>query len=423
MPLAVAIVFIASIFVQYPQMQGKLPMRSDAAGYYCYLPAVFIYHDLNFGYLRDPEFIGKYKAEFGYHPENWFLNSFDGYKITKYPSGPAICEAPFFLLACAFTKFSSYDMDGYSFWFRVFYIMATLFFAFLGLFYLYKLLRLFVDTHKSVFITCVIALATNFYYYACVWLGSAHIFNFFFCACFMYNWFKFMDKFEIKRLMLMALLFGMIVLMRPTDCILALFPFMLLVTSKKLKDFFMFLKDNLLKTAVAIILFFVPILIQMTFWKLATGHWVCYSYQDEGFDFLHPHIWGGLFSFHKGWLLYTPIMAFALYGMFKYCKREFYVSLTATLLVFWFIVFSWWSWWYGGSFGCRVMILFYPVLAIPMAKMFDSFETKKSRIAAYSVVAIFIAWNILQSYQVQAGILGSEYNDFEIYKNSLFRVR
>jgi hypothetical protein len=34
------------------------------------------------------------------------------------------------------------------------------------------------------------------------------------------------------------------------------------------------------------------------------------------FYFLDPEIISGLFSYRKGWLIYTPVMAFGLVGMF-----------------------------------------------------------------------------------------------------------
>ena len=48
-------------------------------------------------------------------------------------------------------------------------------------------------------------------------------------------------------------------------------------------------------------------------WKWQTGSWVVYSYKDEGFDFMHPHFWEFLFSFQKGWLLWSPIIGIAFF--------------------------------------------------------------------------------------------------------------
>ncbi|MFO7610005.1 MAG: hypothetical protein R6X35_12570, partial [Candidatus Krumholzibacteriia bacterium] len=51
------------------------------------------------------------------------------------------------------------------------------------------------------------------------------------------------------------------------------------------------------------------------FWgQTSTGQFVFNSYMEEGFFFLKPKFFHGLFSYRKGWLVYSPVMTMAIIG-------------------------------------------------------------------------------------------------------------
>ena len=125
------------------------------------------------------------------------------------------------------------------------------------------------------------------------------------------------------------------------------------------------------------------------YWKLQTGQYLYYSYpDDQGFFFSNPQIWNNLFSWRKGWLLYTPVMIFALAGIPLLWKqnRKFFVPVLLFVVVIIYVTSSWWDWWYGGGFGIRPYIDLYGVMAIPMAAFLTwAFAIKK----LYYKLAIF----------------------------------
>mgnify|MGYP002622963995 FL=1 len=422
--ILIAFVYIISAIYTNNLQYGKTPIKQDPAGYYCYLPSVFIYHNLNSGYLFwKHEFARNYYKEYGYQPERWFLyHGKNGRWVIKFSCGVALCELPFFLTACLCSKICGFPIDGYSFFFKLFFIICNLTFSFLGLYALYKLLKSYFKEQIAIITIIITALCTNYYYYSCIVIGMSHIFNFFFATVLLHNWLSFLKEQTIKKFCISSFCMGMIVLIRPTDCVYGIFLFMLLALDKKLPIFITFLKSCRIKVLYFVACFFSPLLVQMIFWKFAAGTFVFYSYANEGFDFLHPHILDGLLSIKKGWLIYTPIMIFALAGL-KLCRKNYSIALLIALAIHCWIVFSWWSWWYGGSFGCRVMILFYPALAIPMAKLLGKVKTKFAIFAVGFIIAFFSYWNVLQSYQVQKGILHYENTDWELYKKSLFRIK
>ena len=73
-----------------------------------------------------------------------------------------------------------------------------------------------------------------------------------------------------------------------------------------------------------------------------------------------------------------------------------------------YIVFSWWCWWYGGSFGARALIESYVVLAFPLsvfiAETLNS-AAKYRKVAFGSIAGLILLLNIFQSKQYDVAIL------------------
>jgi hypothetical protein len=63
------------------------------------------------------------------------------------------------------------------------------------------------------------------------------------------------------------------------------------------------------------------------------------------------------------------MMVFAIFGLFflpENIKKLKWSILIFTIINI-YVVFSWWCWWYGGTYGQRVMIESYALLIIPLA--------------------------------------------------------
>jgi predicted tellurium resistance membrane protein TerC len=109
-----------------------------------------------------------------------------------------------------------------------------------------------------------------------------------------------------------------------------------------------------------------------------------------------------LIGYRKGWLLYTPIMIFAIIGMF-FLKRKIPAmkwSIPVISILAIYILSSWWCWWFGGSFGSRSMVEYYALLIFPLAAFIDKMITTKY--LNYSFILIFgftIFYNILGTHK------------------------
>jgi len=126
-----------------------------------------------------------------------------------------------------------------------------------------------------------------------------------------------------------------------------------------------------------------------------------------------------LFGFRKGWLIYIPIMLFALVGIWHIykTKKEYYLSILLFTIIYIYVAFSWWCWWYGGSYGQRVMIDIYPVLALPLAAFLKNiFELRKSSKQIWiSVISFLTLLNLFQTTQAKFNIIHYDSMTFKSY--------
>ena len=105
-------------------------IESDGKGYYAYLPAIFIYNDLNFGFFDEIEKEKYFDENLYYDYRSWA----HGNVINKYYCGTALAESPFFLVAHSLAHLFDLDADGYSKIYPVLISIAALFYLFVGLF-------------------------------------------------------------------------------------------------------------------------------------------------------------------------------------------------------------------------------------------------------------------------------------------------
>ena len=160
--------------------------------------------------------------------------------------------------------------------------------------------------------------------------------------------------------------------------------------------------------------------IELSYWKYTTGHWVHYAYEGEHFNFSSPHIADGLFSYRKGWFVYTPLALIGVCGLIPLARK--YVAMATLIAVYIginiYIVFSWEQWFYGGSFGCRALIEALAVVAIPLAMLTQWGLDQKKRVLTISMFTVFgflITLNLFQSYQLRRNVLVWDDNNRAYY--------
>ncbi|MEL6986279.1 MAG: hypothetical protein AAGK97_00465 [Bacteroidota bacterium] len=121
-------------------------------------------------------------------------------------------------------------------------------------------------------------------------------------------------------------------------------------------------------------IFFVLYAFQIYCWKLMTGEWMLYSYSGEpGFIYwFEPKIIEILFHFENGFFMFAPFMILSIVGIFLGYKSESNHKLILLVFLGMTYLFScWWKWSFGGAFGYRPFIDFFPMFAIPIAYVFS----------------------------------------------------
>ncbi len=383
-------------------------IQNDVIMYYAYLPATFIFNDLNF------EFTTKLPADF--EGQIWLQTSPTGKPILRMTMGMAILWIPFFLGAHAMAHLLGVSTLGYSWPYSFSIFLATLFYLFLGMFFLRKLLLRYFSDRSTAIVLIMVVMATNMMFYVIAEPGMTHVYNFALISAFIYFSLKWIENLSpspleragVRLSILLGLLAGIIVLIRPVNILVGLFPALIGITSfKQMGERITGNWKMILVAGIAAFLVLVP---QMLYWKMQTGQFIFNSYMDQGkFYFFQPQIINGLFSFRKGWLIYTPVMIFGLAGFIWLRKRspELFLPTLVFVIVNIYVVYSWWCWWYGGCYSSRPMIDMYGIMALPLAAFIE--KILKSKIWLQTAVAIVFAgliWlNQFQMNQYRTSLL------------------
>lgn len=375
-----ACILLTAAHFYYPkwkQTRTESTISWDVSGYYMYLPATFIYKDLKKCGFQD-EIVEKYHPTFDF--QQAFIHEKSGNYVMKYPIGQAIQFLPFFGIAHAYATISDqYPADGFSFPYQFMIGISGLLIAFLGMYFSLKILNEYFEPHISGLAVLGIVLGSNYLEYAGITGSMTHNHLYTINAIIIWLTINYYKSPSWKRALGVGLMVGLSALTRPTEIVIAIIPMLWLVSlsMSSIKERIGFIKDHWKHFAIAIFAMFMVGSIQLIYWKYVSGDWLVYSYEDQGFSWLHPHIWQGLFSTKAGWLMYSPFMIFAVVGFYflRQYRKDLYPSILLYFLVFAYITWAWDIWWYGGSMGQRAMVQNYPALLFPLAAFFRKFPS------------------------------------------------
>ncbi|MCD6200762.1 MAG: hypothetical protein J7K46_03035 [Bacteroidales bacterium] len=407
--IVLLLVFI-QVFEQKRYMHDNIIVH-DALVYYAPLPAVFIYHDLSFSFIQDlPERLrGKIST----------MISPDGKRTLKMPVGVSLLILPFFLLAHIIALLTGMPADGYGPVYQFFVLIAGIFYLTFALGILRKILCRWFNDPVTAITLLLIGLATNLFYYVSVEPGMSHVYSFFLFSGFLRYTIRWYESPGYGNAILLALFGGLILIVRPSNAVVFLVPVLYGLVSAR-SAWFVFLWKKRDRFLVMLPVLFAVVFIQLLYWKYSTGKWIFYSYGEERFFFNHPHVLKGLFSFRKGWLVYTPVMIFALTGfIFLYKKSTtLFWAISIYILINLYVVFSWWCWWYGGSFGARPLIETYALLALPLAACIEKILQARLwlHISGLMILGFFIYLNLFQIRQYRISMLHWDSTSKALYR-------
>lgn len=371
---------------KYKLFTYKSTLWADAAGYYVYLPATFIQ---NWDYNAMPKGVDTLTGR-GFELQEEHQTIF-----TKYTSGIAYLQAPFFLAAHAKASFFVNTADGFSQTYVDALLFSGIFYLLAALFLLFYFLTKHFNRLSAILSLIGINMATNLYYYGIEHPGLSHVYSFFLCSAALFL----ISRFKQSYLWLILPIFALLVLIRPTNIILV----MMLLTyffSIATKEHFRLIQlKNIILPAILAALFFVP---QLYYWKYVSGNWITYSYKGEGFtNWNSPKILEVLFAPKNGLITNAPILLFAFAGyFFKPLSNRFTFLIFSLFALLVYVNASWWSWHFGCAYGGRAFIDYYPFLAIGLACLIQNriLPFSNWRYVFYIMLIILVSINLMFIY-------------------------
>jgi hypothetical protein len=395
-----AILLVSAYNLRWKNEQWQYAVHTDALHYYRYLPIIFI--DQQFDAQEAP-------------PD-----------LVKGFAGTTILYTPFFGAACILSYFVGLPVDGYSMLFPIFISIGSLFYLIFGLYFFSKFLKFYISQEWVICFTLfVMVFGTIAFHYSVNAPGWPHLPAFGLICFLLYHFKKVTTVFNTSSIVAIIAGTSFLFFTRPTDCVIVLLaPFF----ATNHREFIEIFKKTLHEKKAIIIgalIAFVPMACQLAIYKIYKGEFIIWSYgSKEGFDFLHPEIVNVLFSYAKGFFVYTPVCFLGLFGLYRLYKvnRYLFAGIIIYMIINIYIISSWWSWNYGYCFGARAFIEHYPVFFLLLALLLD-IKSNIRKAGIITIISFFIFLNLFQTYQAETGILDLDYKtDSKGYWNVFLRL-
>ena len=354
-------------------------IRSDVRGYYGYLHALFITHDLGHEAMQVE-----------------YVNETPDGTLNKYFAGEAVLLLPFFLVAHAYVSASGGIADGFSLPYENAIAIAALVYALLGLLALRAVLRgLSLRESTIAILLLMLGFGTQLAQYTAVQPGWSHVYSFCAFAVFLLVTQRIAHGGRPRLIIAWGAVLGMIILMRPVNG-LVLLGVPVLLGKETLPFLRRFLAHRAI-TLLGVLACMLVVGIQSLLWHAQIGKFVAYGYKGEGFQWDRPKVFLVLIGIRRGLFIWTPVLVAAAGSVVLLWKRDRirFLAAMAYWAVITYVISSWWIWYYGGGFGSRVYTEHYAVLILPLALVLDSWNGWRRR----AMILFLIAASSLQLAQ------------------------
>lgn len=399
------LLFLASLVLVNPIVHG------DGVGYYAYARAPLIQHNLRFD--EDWRHANQYFSQARtlsngqLRPDEYTET---GYVGNLFSIGPALLWAPFLLAAHAVVLLADtfgahIPADGFSSPYLVAMALGTAVYGFLGLLLSYLLARKYVQERWAFLATLGIWGASSLPVYMYFNPAWSHAHSAFAVALFVWYWERTRGRRSILQWLLLGLSAGLMV-----DVYFINGVFLVLPLVESLVAYWNFGKARSYHAAgpllagnicflLAAILAFVPTLI--TRYIIFGGILRFGSYTRLPWDWSAPNWRSVLFSSEHGLISWTPILGFAIAGLFfaPRAVRSLSLLLAFAAAGFYYVISSY-PYWHGmSSFGNRFFISLTPIFIFGLSLLLQRFaellrSENRAFIASSSIVLLLIFWNL-----------------------------
>lgn len=408
--LILTLIFLVTLPVVNPLVHG------DGVGYYAYLRAPFIQHNLQFE--EDWRHANLVFMESRLGPDNQFRPeqyTSTGRLGNVFTIGPAILWTPFFLLAHLAVLVTNgmgghIPADGFSLPYRLLAALGTAFYGFCGLALSYLMARKYVASTAALLATLGIWAGTSlpvYMYFNPFW---SHAHSTFIVALFLWYWDHTGPARSWGQWIVMGLISGLLVDVYFVNGVFLLIPLV--------ESIAVYLKHFRSRDGAAIAhqftanvtylaVFAIVILPTLITREIIFGGWFRFgSYSEAPWDWHAPFWRSVLFSSDHGMLSWTPLLGLALIGLFVPLPsaRRLQAYLALASIAFFYVISSYPTWDGMASYGNRFFISLTPVfvfgLAILIERASGLFRSLRLAYAAQGLVlALFALWNLAFIFQ------------------------
>jgi hypothetical protein len=409
------VIFILSIPFVNPIVHG------DGVGYYAYVRAPLVEHSFHFE--EDWRHANLNFSQSRTRPDGQLLPTEyteTGYVSNLFTIGPALLWTPFLLIANAVVHalnlFGTHiPADGFSFPYVFAMALGTAVYGFLGLLLSFRLAKRYMAERWALLATIAIWWGSSLPVYMYFNPAWSHAHSAFAVALFVWFWDRTRDARTTSQWLLLGLMAGLMVDIYFPNSIFLLLPLIesLLFYSRNLKSQPSVARTLLIQNflfAFAILVAFIPTIITRRI--IFGGYFRFGSYSHLSWDWSAPHWRAVLFSSDHGVFSWTPLLAFAILGLFLVPRPAKYLALYLGLCVaaFYYLIASYPYWDGLSSFGNRFFISLTPIYVFGLAALLQRcgafFSSQRLSLWVSSLVlAAFVVWNLGFIYQWGAHLI------------------
>ena len=423
-------------------------VRGDGVGYYAFARATLIEHSLDFtedyqhanASFRGPRLDENNLPKLAFRTPTGRLDN-------HFTVGPAILWTPFLLLAHAGVLLaralgSSVPADGFSAPYRIAMALATALYGFLGLLLSFRFARQYVQERWALLATLAIWWAGSLPVYMYFNPSWSHAHSAFAVALFIWYWHETRTSRSLAQWLLLALIAGLMLNIYYANAMV-----LAVLAVEALRQYRAAFRQHA-SSGESSAMLRIPELLLRHFLFAATllasllptfiSRYLVYgSPFESAYIPLRDWLWSSpvffsvLFSSNHGLFFWTPILLFALAGLFLFSRREPRVGVPLLAAFFAFYIFiSCYPDWAGiSSYGNRFFVSLTSFFILGLAVFFDRaarlFRSPRAALAAaLALLAAASLWNAGLMFQWGSHLIPARgpVSFSEIARNQFFVV-
>jgi hypothetical protein len=388
-------------------------IRGDGVGYYAFLRAPLIQHDLNFerDYLQANTGFRERRVDENGQLKQIFRTS-TGHLDNHFSVGPAILWAPFFLFAHAGVLLaraagSAVPADGFSAPYRMAVAFATAVYGFLGLLISFRMARKYAQERWALLATMAIWWASSLPAYMYFNPSWSHAHSAFAVALFLWYWHKTRSPRAPRQWLLLGVIAGLMLNVYFANTMLLVvllveavqdYTAALRAAPPHERNLGALLRGHLL-FASALVICLLPTFLSR---YIIYGNPLESGYVPLGqWSWHSPFFLAVLFSSNHGLFSWTPILLLSVAGLFLFYRREPLAgqAFLAAALAFYFFIACYPDWAGISSYGNRFFISLTILFILGLSSALDRFaglfrKPRAAMAAAVTLLSCFLLWNV-----------------------------